>query len=125
MSEGFETISTPKGSESIDELAEKVFLESIKVVGGLRNLINYRNLTWLTSLAEAAYAVVLKNEAMKTNKQIAEFLGVTENTVRNILSADEQKVKEFLEGKLEEVNEHKAGAIAKLAYKHIKEKSTS
>ena len=118
--EGFETISTPKGGNSIDELAEKVFLESIKVVGGLKKLIEYRNLTWLSSLAEAAYVVVLKNEALKTNKQISEILGITENTVRNILSADEIKAKEFLEGKIEEFNEHKAGAIAKLAYKNIK-----
>ena len=119
-SEGFETISTPKGSKSIDELAEKVFMESIKVAGGLKKLIEYRNLTWLSSLAEAAYVVVLKNEALKTNKQISEILGITENTVRNILSADEVKAKEFLEGKIEEFNEHKAGAIAKLAYKNIK-----
>jgi len=118
---GFEVIAKPKGGD-IDKMAEKVFWESIKMLGGLKKLIEYRNLTWLPSLAEAAYVVVLKNEAFKTYREIAEMLGITEQTVKNIATADEQEVKKYIEGELEErPKEHIAGGIAKLAYKKLKE----
>ena len=117
---GFEIITKPKGG-NIDKIAEKVFWEAIKILGGLKKLIEYRNLTWLPSLAEAAYVVVLKNEAMKTNSEIAETLGITENTVKNILSANEEDVKKYIEGEFEErPKEHIAGGIAKLAYNKLK-----
>lgn len=116
-----EVIARPKGGD-IDKMAEKVFMESIAILGGLRKLVQYRNLTWLPSLAEAAYVVVMKNEAAKTYREIAEFLGITEQTVRNIATADEEKVMEYIEGELEErPKEHIAGGIAKMAYKRLKE----
>ncbi|WP_457549579.1 KaiC associated regulatory domain-containing protein [Archaeoglobus sp.] len=118
---GFEVLTKPKGGD-IDKMAEKVFWESIKMLGGLKKLIEYRNLTWLPSLAEAAYVVVLKNEAMKTYREIANILGITEQTVKNIATADEEEVKKYIEGELEErPKEHIAGGIAKLAYKKLKE----
>lgn len=107
---------------NVDKMAEKVFLESINLLGGLRKLIEYRNLTWLPSLAESAYVVVLKNEALKTYREIAKELGISEQTARNISTADEEKVREYIEGKLEEKpSEHIAGGIAKLAFKKLKE----
>lgn len=109
-----------KKTGGIDSLAEKVFLEAISIAGGLRALLQYRNLTWLPSLAEAAYVIVLKEEAQKTSTEIAAELGITQQTVRNILSANEEKVEKFLEGKKEEVSEHIAGGLAKLAYKRLK-----
>ena len=116
-----EVIAKPKGG-NIDKMAEKVFFESIKLLGGLKKLIEYRNLTWLPSLAEAAYVIVLKNEALKTYKEIAKELGITEQTAKNIATADEQEVKRYIEGELEErPKEHIAGGIAKLAYKKLKE----
>ncbi len=116
-----EVIARPKGG-NIDKMAEKVFLESIKLLGGLKKLVEYRNLTWLPSLAEAAYVIVLKNEAFKTYKEIAEELGITEQTAKNIATADEEEVKKYIEGELEErPREHIAGGIAKLAYKKLKE----
>ncbi len=115
-----EIIARPKGG-NIDRMAEKVFYESIKILGGLKKLIEYRNLTWLPSLAEAAYVVVLKNEAFKTYAEIARELGITEQTVKNIATADEEEVKKYLEGELEErPREHVAGGIAKLAYNKLK-----
>ena len=60
-----EIISTPITKEDVDVVAERVFNESIKLLGGLRKLIEYRNLTWLPSLAEASYTVVLKEELFK------------------------------------------------------------
>jgi len=118
---GFEVITKPKGGD-VDKMAEKVFWEAIKMLGGLKKLVEFRNLTWLPSLAEAAYVVVLKNETFKTYKEIAEILGITEQTVKNIATADEEEVKKYIEGELEErPKEHIAGGIAKLAYKKLKE----
>jgi len=118
---GFEVIAKPKGG-NIDRMAEKVFYESINLLGGLKKLIEYRNLTWLPSLAEAAYVIVLKNEAMKTYGEIARELGITEQTARSIATADEEEVKRYLEGELEDrPREHIAGGIAKLAYRKLKE----
>jgi len=118
---GFEVIKKPVGVD-MDKMAEKVFYESIKLLGGLKRLIEYRNLTWLPSLAEAAYVIVLKNEAFKTYSEIARELGITEQTVKNIATADEEEVRRYIEGELEErPREHIAGGIAKLAYKKLKE----
>lgn len=119
---GFEVIARPKGGD-VDKMAEKVFYESIKLLGGLRKLVEFRNLTWLPSLAEAAYVVVLKNEAFKTYGEIAKELGITEQTARNIATADEEEVRKYLEGELERPKEHIAGGIAKLAYRKLKEES--
>lgn len=118
--EGFETISSPV-TENIDYLAERVFEESINILGGLKKLVEYRNLTWLPSLAEASYVIVLKNELMKTKREIAEYLGITAQTVENILRAKEELVEKFLKGELDKIDQHKAGGLAKLAYKKVKE----
>ncbi len=116
-----EIIAKPKGGD-IDKMAEKVFYESINILGGLKKLIEYRNLTWLPSLAEAAYVVVMRNEVFKTYSEIARELGITEQTVKNIATADEEEVKKYLSGELDErPREHVAGGIAKLAYKRLKE----
>lgn len=115
-----EVINTAVREIDVDALAEQVFHESINILGGLRKLIEYRNLTWLPSLAEAAYAVVMKEELMKTHKEIAFDLGLTPQTVQNILRADAQEVEKFIKGEIEKVDEHKAGGIAKLAYERVK-----
>ena len=99
-----------------------MFHESIRLLGGLRKLVEYRNLTWLPSLAEAAYVVVLKNETFKTYSEIARELGITEQTAKNIATADEEEVRKYIEGELDEKpKEHIAGGIAKLAYRNLKE----
>ena len=116
-----EVIAAPKGG-NVDRMAEKVFMESIKILGGLKKLVEYRNLTWLPSLAEAAYVIVLKNEVFRSYAEIARELGITEQTARNIATADEEKVRRYLEGQLDErPSEHIAGGIAKIAYKKLKE----
>ena len=117
-----EIIRAPIKKLDADSLAEKVFQESIRILGGLKKLLEYRNLTWLPSLAEAAYVIILKNEMLKTSKEIAKELGITEQTVKNILNADEKEVEKFLKGEIEKIDEHKAGGIAKLAYKKVKNK---
>ncbi len=107
----------------IDAMALRIFLKSLEIIGGPRKLIEYRNLTWVTSLMEAAYAVVLAEEALKTEDWIAQFLGLTRQTVRNILRADPELVMKKLEGELQEKTPraHTAGGLAKIAYKEIKE----
>ena len=107
----------------IDTIAIRVFLKALEIIGGPRKLIELRNLTWITSLMEAAYAVVLADQSLKTEDEIAEFLGLTRQTVRNILRADPELVMQKLEGELREKTPraHTAGGLAKLAYKEIKE----
>ncbi|ADU96484.1 hypothetical protein [Thermovibrio ammonificans] len=105
-----------------DALALRVFLKALEILGGPRKLFEYRNLTWVPSLIEASYAVVLREEAMKTEDEIAEFLGLTKQTVRNMLSADPELVMKKLQGELEskEIKVHTAGGLAKLAYREVK-----
>ncbi len=122
---GFEVITEPKEHKKADELAEELFMESIRMIGGLKRLIEFRNLTWLPSLAEAAYVVILRNEYMKSPQEIAKELGISENTVRNILRADESEIEELLEGKIEKTDEHKAGGLAKMAYKRLKKRTST
>ena len=108
--------------KKIDEIAERVFQEAISLLGGLRNLIEYKNLTWLPSLAASSYVIVMKNIGGMSNFSIAKALGLSEETVKNILSADVEKFKKWLE-KEEKVNEHKAGALAKLAFEKLKKEN--
>ncbi|MCD6403310.1 MAG: KaiC associated regulatory domain-containing protein [Candidatus Aenigmarchaeota archaeon] len=117
-----EIIKKPHVEVDIDELAERIFHESIRILGGLKNLIEFRNLTWLPSLAEAAYVIAMKNEALMTKGEIARKLGITEQTVENILRAKEEELEKYIIGEKEKIDEHKAGALAKLAYKHLKER---
>ena len=111
----------------INYLAERVFFKSIDLLGGLKKLAEYRTLTWLPSIARASYAVVLKEEYLKTEDEIAEFIGLTRNTIRQMLRADENmalyKLEHFDELTSEEKKQlkvHTAGGIAKLAYKYVK-----
>ncbi|RKZ20685.1 regulatory domain protein [bacterium] len=108
--------------EDYDKIALDVFLKALEIIGGPRKLIELRNLTWITSLMESAYAVVLHELANKTEDEIAEFLGITKQTVRNILRADTETVMKRLEGELREktAKAHVAGGLAKLAFKEIK-----
>jgi probable regulatory domain-containing protein len=114
--------------ENIKYMAERVFFKSIDLLGGLDKLAQYRTLTWLPSIARAAFAIVLKEEYLKTEDEIAEFIGLTRNTVRAILRADPNmamyKIEHFDELTTEEkqnLKVHTAGGIAKLAYKLVKE----
>ncbi|CEP79017.1 helix-turn-helix domain-containing protein [Defluviitoga tunisiensis] len=108
---------------SPEEKVQKVFLKAIELVGGLKQLCEYRSLTWLPALARAAFAVVLKEEYHKTDEEIAKELGITKQTVRNILQADPEyakerisKLKDFMEEEGKNLKGHTAGSIIKLAY---------
>ncbi len=111
--------------EDLDSLAVRVFLKALEILGGPRKLIEYRNLTWLPSLMSSSYAVVLHEEFHRTEDEIAEFLGLTRNTVRNMLRADVELVLKKLKGEIENPEtapkEHTAGGLAKFAYREIKE----
>ncbi len=107
--------------EQVDEIVLKVFLKALDIVGGPRKLILYRHLTWVPSLIEACYAVVLKEKFFKTESEIASILGLTKQTVRNILTAKTEGIKENIEMELKKktIKTHVAGALAKLAFKQI------
>ncbi len=112
-------LNEPVAAESVDELAFKVFIKSLEILGGPRKLVEYRNLTWVPSLMAAAYAVVLHDKG-KTAEEIAEFLGMTKQTVKRMLSADPEEVMAKLRGEVMETDEHTAGGIAKEAWRRIK-----
>jgi len=114
--------------KGLEHLVERVFFKSIDLLGGLKKLAEYRTLTWLPSLARAAFAIVLREEYLKSEDEIAEYVGLTRNTVRNILRADPDaamyKILHFDELSEEEKKEmkvHTAGGVAKLAYRLVKE----
>ncbi len=113
--------------DNVKYLAERVFFKSIDLVGGLYKLTEYRNLTWLPSLARAAFVVVLREEYLKTENEIAEFVGISRNTVRMILRADPnlalykiQHIDELNKEEKQQLKIHTAGGIAKLAYRLVK-----
>ncbi len=120
---------TPQVDEQeLESLVARVFFKAIDLLGGLTKLAEYRTLTWLPSLARAAYAVVLSDEYFYTEDEIAERVGLTRNTVRNILRADPelalykvQHLEELTAEEKKELRVHTAGGIAKLAYRMIKE----
>ncbi|NOX21112.1 MAG: hypothetical protein GXO99_07635 [Nitrospirae bacterium] len=111
-------------------IAQKVFLKSIELLGGLKQLTHYRSLTWLPALARAAYAVVLKEMFNKVDDEIAKELGITRQSVRNILQANPEYAKErikrlrdFMEEEGKTLKGHTAGAIVKLAYSMIEKEA--
>ncbi len=109
----------------VDAKAMRVFLKSIEILGGPRRLVEMRNLTWLPSLMAASYAIVYAYDKHYTAERIAEKLGITKQTVQNILRADPEAIKAKIEEALREEEEekrtHTAGALAKLAYEEIKQ----
>ncbi len=123
-----DTLSLNIDEKGLERLVERVFFKSIDLLGGLKKLAEYRTLTWLPSLARAAFAIVLREEYLKTEDEIAEYVGLTRNTVRNILRADPdqamykiQHFDELTEEEKREMKVHTAGGVAKLAYRLVKE----
>ena len=112
----------------VENLVTRVFLKAIDLLGGLQKLAEYRTLTWLPSLARAAFVIVLREEFLKTEEEIAEAVGITRQTVRNILRADPelalykiQHIDELTKEERKQLRVHTAGGIAKIAYKKVKE----
>ena len=114
-------ITAPSEEIPVDELAFKVFIKAIELLGGPKRLVEYRNLTWVPSLMAAAYAVVLRDKKGMTIEEIARELGLSTNTVKRILSADPEAVMKKIRGEIEELDEHVAGGLAKEAWRRIKE----
>ncbi len=112
----------------LERLVERVFFKSIDLLGGLKHLADYKTLTWLPSLARAAFVIVLREEYLKTHEEIAEFVGLTTNTVKNILRANTdlamykiENMEKLSEEEKKELKVHTAGGVAKLAYKLVKD----
>lgn len=110
-----------------DVIAIRVFLKAIELIGGPKKIMEYRNLTWIPSLIQASYAIVLYEEFGKLQEEIAEKLGLTKQTVQNMLRANADAVKEKLEDieKGREIKVHTAGGLARWAYEEIKKGNES
>ncbi|MCS7296275.1 MAG: regulator [Dehalococcoidia bacterium] len=110
----------------IDQRALRVFLKAIELVGGPRQLVELKRLTWLPSLMEASYAVVLAEEHHWSADEIARFLGVSTAAVRHLLRTPEAAVLERLRGEEpSEHNVHIAGGLAKLALDALRREEES
>jgi len=109
----------------VDVMAIRVFLKSLEIIGGPRKLIEYRNLTWIPSLMEASYAIVLHDMLNYTESEIAEFLGVSEKEVKDMLSFQEDfSIEEIFKFK-SKPEMKKLGSLVRIAYKKLKEKKAN
>ncbi len=107
----------------LDRQAWAVFQEAIDLLGGPRGLVEHKRLTWLPSLMEAAYAVVMHEAGHRSADEIAQFLGLSRAAVRQILTASPERVLERLQGAAAG-HTHVAGGLAKLAWQRLRERST-
>lgn len=120
------TIEVPPQPADLDQRALQVFLKAIELVGGPRGLIERRRLTWLPSLMEAAFAVVLQEEHHQTIDEIARFLGLSTAATREMLRASTEAVVERLQGEEPAAhNVHIAGGLARLAYQALRREASS
>jgi len=123
-----ESVSKETWESGLDEKAMGVFMKVLEVLGGPRRLFEFRNLTWLPALMEAAFVIVLANDYSKTRDEIASILGISKQTVTNILRASAQEAKDFIKeqcsGRAERPR-HVAGALAKLAYEQLKRRQSN
>ncbi len=106
----------------LDQRALRVFLKAIDLLGGPRGLVEHRRVTWLPSLMEAAYAVILAEEGKKGPDEIARFLGLSRAAVRHMLTASPQAALERLEaGPAHDLHRrtHVAGALARRAWHEL------
>lgn len=110
----------------LDQRAMRVFLKAIDLVGGPRGLVERRRLTWLPSLMEASFAVVLAEDYHKTIEEIAQFLGLSSAATREMLRASTEAVIERLQGEEATAhNQHVAGGLARLAYEALRREAGS
>lgn len=106
--------------QQIDDTAMQLFRTSIELAGGPRRLVELRRLTWLPTLMEACFVVALARKFQKTEQEIAQWLGISKITVRQILRAKTEALQEKFEGEVtENQRTHIAGALAKLSYQKI------
>lgn len=117
-----------ENAHEIEHLVGRIFMKCVDLLGGITKLAEYRTLTWLPSLARASYVIVLREEYLKTEDEIAQRVGLTRNTVRAIVRSDPQvalykiqHIDELTAEQKKELHVHLAGGIAKLAYRAVKE----
>ena len=112
----------------LDQRALRVFLKAIDLLGGPRGLVEHRRVTWLPSLMEAAYAVILAEEGRKGPDEIARFLGLSRAAVRHMLAASPEEVRARLEsGTAPDTHQrtHVAGGLARLAWRELLREETA
>jgi len=101
--------------EHVEALTLRVFLKSLELLGGTQKLVQTRATNWLSSLLLASYTVVLKEEFLKSEQEIAQRLRITPQTVKNILRSEPlvDNLEKLFESESKDLNIHTAGGIAK------------
>ena len=113
-------------NREIEKKVYNIFFKSLELLGGLNKLIEYKTLTWLESIVRATYVKILKEEYLKTDEEIAKIVGLTKQTVKNILKSDKEyvmkKINDFEAIKKEEKKsrEHFAGGLVNWAWELLK-----
>ncbi|SCZ61192.1 sigma-70 family RNA polymerase sigma factor [Thiohalomonas denitrificans] len=70
-----------------DKRVLELFAGAVREVGGLRRLVTERRLGWLPELLASSEVLVLQEEEHRQLEEIAELLGMSRDTVENILAA--------------------------------------
>lgn len=112
------TMERPKMKEDLSSLALKTFLKAVEILGGFEELIQRDRLDWLSPILKACYVIVLSEEGQKGEEEIAELLKLSKQTIRNILNSG---VHLLQLDQVKDIKPQTSGAVAKLAYKLVKD----
>ncbi|WP_303907219.1 hypothetical protein [Thiohalomonas denitrificans] len=84
-------------AESADKRVLELFVGAVREVGGLRRLVTERRLGWLPELLASSEVLVLQEEEHRRLEEIAELLGMSRDTVANILAAPADRAEQCIE----------------------------
>ncbi len=74
-------------AKNADARALELFTRAVREAGGLRRLVQERRLGWLPELLASSEVVVLQEEEHRRPEEISDLLGMSRDSVANILAA--------------------------------------
>jgi len=91
-----ELTGAPINEHELEHLVTRVFFKGIDLLGGLHKLAEYKTLTWLPSLARASYAIVLREEYLKTEEEKENIANMRIEFILNLILEPSEEVKSVL-----------------------------
>lgn len=82
-------------AEARDRRVLELFLKTVQSMGGLRRLAQERRLGWLPPLLAGADTLVLQEEEHRRPDEIADLLGISGESVENMLAAPADRAEQF------------------------------